>query len=88
MIDKETLKILVCPKDHSPLSLADHRLTDRLNRAIAAGRIVNQAGRKVTEPVSAALVREDRTVLYPIVDDIPLLLADEAIPLEQIALPK
>jgi len=84
MIDKETLKILVCPKDHSPLSLADHRLTDRLNRAIAAGRIVNQAGRKVTEPVSAALVREDRTVLYPIIDDIPLLLADEAIPLDQI----
>ena len=84
MIDEETLKILVCPKDHSPLSLADHRLMDRLNRAIAAGRIANQAGRKVTEPLSAALVREDRTVLYPIVDDIPLLIADEAIPLRQI----
>jgi len=84
MIDRETLKMLVCPKDHSPLSLADRRLTDRLNRAIAAGRIVNQAGRKVTEPISGALVRQDRAVLYPIVDDIPLLLADEAIPLEQI----
>jgi len=84
MIDKETLKILVCPQDHSPLLLADHHLTDQLNRAIAAGRIVSQGGRKVTEPVSAALVREDRTVLYPIVDDIPLLIADEAIPLRQI----
>jgi uncharacterized protein YbaR (Trm112 family) len=30
------------------------------------------------------LVREDGTLLYPIVDDIPVLLTEEAIPLEAI----
>ena len=84
MIDKELLRILVCPKDHSPLSVADAELLARLNQAIAAAKVKNLAGRAVTEPLAGGLVRQDKTLLYPIVDDIPVLLADEAIPLDQI----
>ena len=47
MIDKKLLEILVCPKDHVPLVLAEPALLTKINRAIAAGRVKNEAGRTV-----------------------------------------
>jgi uncharacterized protein YbaR (Trm112 family) len=84
MIDKEFLEILVCPQNRMPLRLADAVLLARLNRAIAAGRIANAAGRPVEDLLQGGLVRKDRALLYPIVDDIPVLLAEEAIVLDQL----
>jgi uncharacterized protein YbaR (Trm112 family) len=84
MIDREFVEILKCPQDHSPLHLADDPLMARLNRAIGAGRVKNQAGRPVEDALQGGLVRQDGSVLYPIVDDIPVLLAEEAIPLGQV----
>ncbi len=83
MLDKEFLEILVCPQNHMPLRLAGAPLLARLNRAIAGGRIANVAGRPVEASLQGGLVRQDRTLLYPIVDDIPVLLAEEAIALDQ-----
>jgi uncharacterized protein YbaR (Trm112 family) len=83
MINKGLLTILVCPIDRSPLRTADDQLIARLNRAIVAGRVKNRAGRPVEQPLAGGLVRADNTLLYPILDDIPVLLADEAIPLVQ-----
>jgi len=85
MIDKPLLDLLVCPENHGPLALADDALVAKLNQAIAEGRVKTRAGRVVSEPVAAGLVREDRTLVYPIVDNIPVLLVDEAIALDQIA---
>jgi len=84
MIDKDILEILVCPQDRTPLSLADGPLLARLNQAIAAGKIENLGGQPVLEPLEAGLIRQDKTLLYPVLDDIPVLLVDEAISLEQI----
>jgi uncharacterized protein YbaR (Trm112 family) len=84
MIDKEFLEILVCPQNRMPLRLADAALMAGLNRAIAAGGIANAAGRPVAESLQGGLVRKDRALLYPIVDDIPVLLAEEAITLDQL----
>jgi len=82
MIDKDLLKILVCPENHTPLSLADQSLVDRLNRAVAAGNLKNRVGQPVQSPLEGGLVREDGTLFYPIIDAIPVLLIDEAIPLD------
>lgn len=84
MIDQEFVQILRCPQDHAPLRLADAALLARLNRAIGAARVKNQAGRAVEDSLQGGLVREDGTLIYPIVDDIPVLLAEEAIPLGQL----
>ncbi len=84
MIDRELAALLVCPKDRVPLKLAEPRLLSRVNRAIAAGRVKNQAGRAVEDQLSAALVRQDDTLLYPVLDGIPVLLVEEAIALDQI----
>ncbi len=84
MIDKELLQTLVCPQDRTPLKLADKSTLAKVNRAIAAGRVKNRAGHRLEESLQGALLRRDRTVLYPIVDDIPVLLVEEAILLEPI----
>jgi uncharacterized protein YbaR (Trm112 family) len=85
MIDPRLLKILVCPENRTPLEVADGDLLDRLNRAITTGTVKNRLGRKLERPLEAGLVREDGKLLYPVVDEIPVLLVDEAIPLDQIA---
>ena len=66
------------------LSLADDRLVGMINNEIRAGRVRNRSGNKVSTVLGGALVREDGQVLYPIVDDIPIMLLDEAIALDQV----
>ena len=82
MLDAELLKILCCPENHEALTLADAPLIDRLNQQIAAGPLRNRADQPVTDKLDGGLIRADRRFLYPIRQDIPVLLIDEAIPLE------
>ena len=46
---------------------------------------VSQLQNSVASKIDEGLVREDGLLLYPIRDDIPIMLIDEAIPLDGIA---
>jgi uncharacterized protein YbaR (Trm112 family) len=81
MIAPDLLKILVCPETHQPLAPADAAVIESLNRRIPAGQVTNRAGHKVTEPVEGGLIREDGKLLYPIRNNLPIMLIDEGIPL-------
>jgi uncharacterized protein YbaR (Trm112 family) len=81
MIDQELLDILACPEDKTPVKLADQRLVEEINRRIGRGEVKNRGGSLVEKPIDGGLVREDGAYLYPIDDDIPIMLIDEAIPL-------
>lgn len=83
MIDPELLDILVCPESGQTLSVADDRTLESLNTAIADGLVRTRARDRVRDPIQEALVREDGALLYPIRDDIPVMLVDEAIPLDE-----
>jgi len=85
MRSQDWWSILVCPETRTSLAPADGELVARLNRAIAAGELRHRAGQPVRGPIEGGLVREDKLVLYPIVDGIPVMLIDEAIPLEQLS---
>lgn len=84
MISKELLDILICPERRTPLSVADERLLAAVNRAVAQQRLKNRAGERVEKSLDGGLVRDDRAVLYPVIDGIPIMLIDEAIPLDQL----
>jgi uncharacterized protein YbaR (Trm112 family) len=86
MIRNDLLNMLVCPEDQSSLSLASTELIARMNRAIARGQLQNRAGQKIEKLLSGGLLRADQSLLYPIMDEIPMMLVDEAIPMDQAAL--
>ena len=81
-LDKYLLDLLVCPDTKEKLALADAAQLGRLNRAIEEGTVKNKAGQPVRAALSAALVRVDGRVAYPVQDNIPVLLPDEAISLD------
>lgn len=85
MLNPELLKWLVCPEDKtSPLHEADADLLARVNAAIAAGTLTNRGGETIQEPLEEGLLREDGKILYPVRDDIPIMVIEEAVQLDQL----
>ena len=84
-IDKELLAISCCPETKQDVALADDALIARLNARIEQGDLKNKAGQSVSERLDGGLLRADKKILYPIREDIPVMLIEEGIPLEGIA---
>lgn len=78
-IDGKLLEILCCPVSKIPLIRVSGSRLKALNKAIADGEVQTVRGDKVDKPLREALVTEDSKVIYPVIDDIPILLEDRAI---------
>lgn len=83
-IDADLLAILCCPETKQPVSVADASLIQKINAALGRGELKNKGNKPVTGQIDGGLVREDQRILYPIRDNIPVMLIEEGIPLEQI----
>ena len=79
MIDPEFLGMLVCPATRQPLRLAAAAELAAVNERIQRGTVRNRGGTAVAAPLTAALATTDGAWLYPIEDDIPILLSAEAV---------
>lgn len=79
MIDAKLLNILCCPESHQPLHLADASLVQTLNQQIAAGTLKSRNGHPLKTKLDGALIREDKKVIYPIVNKLPILLVEEGV---------
>ena len=83
MIDEDLLKILACPETKKDLEPADEETVGKINAAIKAGRLRNKLQEKVEHPIDGALFRSgDRSCVYPIRENIPVLLVEELILLD------
>ncbi len=80
-VNPELLEILVCPETKQPVAQASEDLLAKLNEEIRAERLRNRGGKRVKSEISEGLVREDGKILYPVDDDIPVMLIEESIEL-------
>ena len=83
-MDKRLLDIVCCPVTRLPLELLDAERLSRLNAAITAGSVKNNAEHDVADGLAEALVTRDGRLVYPVRDGIPILLEDECIDLRQL----
>jgi uncharacterized protein YbaR (Trm112 family) len=84
-LDKDLLAILCCPDTKQAVVLADDGVIQKLNGAIEKGVLKNKAEKPVTEKLDGGLIRSDQQILYPVRENIPVMLIDEGIPLAQIS---
>lgn len=80
-MNAELLSILRCPETRQTLAVAEAAVVERLNVQVAAGMLRNAAGQPVTVKLDGGLVRADGKALYPVRNNVPVLLVDEAIKL-------
>ncbi len=78
-MDKRLLDILCDPVTKSPVKPLSKTQLEVLNRAIAQGGVLTTAAAAVSAPLQGGLITADGKVIYRIEDDIPVMLADEAI---------
>lgn len=83
MVDKELLDILCCPETKQNLTLVEGTVIAKINLQIKLGALKNRVGETLKESLSGGLLREDRKFIYPIREDIPIMLVDEAIPYDE-----
>jgi len=83
-MDKRLLTILRCPVSHKGLAIARTDMLARVNAAIEAGSLANRDGSVLSEPLGEALVTDDKKLVYPVANGIPVLLEGESISLDQV----
>lgn len=82
-INPELLKLLVCPETKQSVKPAEDSFIEKVNLYISSGEVVNKSGSRVDYTLTGGLITEDGKTLYPIRDDIPVMLAGEALPVDQ-----
>lgn len=78
-IDGKLLEILCCPVSRTPLTRLSQARLDKLNAAITAKQLRYVGGDTVETNLTEALITEDSKVIYPVEDDIPMLLEERGI---------
>ncbi len=78
-VNGKLLEILCCPVSKTPLMVLGRQKLEKLNQAIKAGEALYIGGEKVTDVLQEGLITEDGKVIYPVQDNIPILLEEKGI---------
>ena len=81
-MDPNLLNIICCPVTREKLSIATSKQLEFINTEIANSVLKKLDGSIAENPQSKALINATKTLLYPIEEDIPILLENEAIELK------
>ena len=80
-VDDSFLSLLRCPRTGEELRVAEAGELAGHNESIRGGQLSNAAGQKLEQAMEGALVSACGRWLYPVLDGIPVLLAEEAVAL-------
>ncbi len=75
------LELIRCPITLQKLEIASVDLVEQLRASLRDGKLMNRLGTNVTDDFQSGLLNESKSWFYPVVDDIPTLVPDEAIAL-------
>ena len=78
-VNGKLLEILCCPVSKTPLTVLGRQKLDKLNAAIESADALFVGGEKVLDPLQEGLITEDGKVIYPVQEDIPILLEEKGI---------
>ena len=78
-MNPELIDILCCPETKQPVKPADKELVSKFNKLVSQRKLKNRGGKYVRRNLDSALIREDGKYAYPIRNNIPIMLIDEAI---------
>ncbi|MBG61397.1 MAG: hypothetical protein CMP03_02650 [Woeseiaceae bacterium] len=83
-MNEKILKLICCPSSKKQLKILDEESLTNLNHAISAGLIKNNQGKILKDEIEQALITEDYELAYIVRDDIPVLLENESIKMNQL----
>lgn len=83
-LNDELVEILCCPVSKTPVRRMKRDELDRLNQAIAAGRICHADQSAVEQNLEEGLITEDGAVIYAVDGGIPIMLGEKGIPADQV----
>ena len=83
-LDKRLLDILCCPATKQPVAMLSPSQLAALNRGIDQRQVRSADGATLDKPVAAGLLTRDGRTVYRIDDGIPVMLADQGVPTQQI----
>ena len=78
-VDGKLLEILCCPVSKVPLNRLEPSRLEKLNQSIEQDSVQYVHGETVKDRIREALITEDGKVIYPVLNDIPLLLEENGI---------
>lgn len=78
-VNGKLLEILCCPVSKTPLIVLGQQKLEKLNSAISNGEALFVDGEKIVDPLQEGLITEDGKVIYPVQDNIPILLEEKGI---------
>ena len=83
-MNEKILKLICCPSSKKQLKILNEESLANLNQAISAGLIKNNQGKILKDEIERALITEDYELAYVVRDDIPVLLENESIKMNQL----
>ncbi len=78
-IDRKLAELLRCPATGQAVKPVPASRLKAINADIEAGTLRHMDGRAVEHALQAALITADGSRIYPVRDDIPVMLEDECI---------
>ena len=83
-LDDKLLEVLCCPSTKVPVNMLHDDKLKKLNARIKEGQVRYVGVEKVEEPVEEALITEDGKTIYTITSNIPIMLVDKGIAIDQL----